>query len=1611
MSANVGSAYVTIVPSLKGAAKTIQSELAGMNLSGASKTLGQSLAKDMSKGFDTSAIKKYETVVKDAEKGVSDAMRKSAEAAQQVEMAQRKLNDARAKYGDESAQAAQAELNLVKAQNNAARAAESVEAANQKLKQAQADLASATEKATVAAQKQNSIFTKLGGGMTSAGNSMQAAGKAISKLGDGMANIGDKMTAGITAPLAAAVVGVGSFALSTASAAETTEISFTTMLGSAEKAESMMGQLADFAAHTPFELSGLQSATRQLLAYGFTADDVIPMLTAVGDATAALGTGQYGIEAVTRALGQMQTRGKVSAEEMLQLTEQGIPAWEYLARAIGTDTAGAMEQVSAGAISASEGIEAITKGMEEDFGGMMESQSKTLAGLMSNFSDSIEQPLMELRNSDAYEQLADSFSKIVDAAGPFVESMLPHLESGISAVAGVLDSAADAMDSFSNMSETSQKKLIEMVAAAAAAGPAFSVLGRGISAFGKVASGAGTVLSTVGAGVTGLGDKLLDFATAPATAGTALGKLAGAIAGVSTPMAVLGVLVGGTVITGLIALATEAANNAAHQQLLADATQSTANIFSEASGSAEGLGDAIGGIQADAQGTLESLADLNGEVKDSLTKTYKEQGMLDQYVATIEELGNKSGLSATEQYRLKQAVEGYNEVVGTQYSVIDAANGKIADQDGVIQNNTDQLRANAEAWKARATAEAMSSSAAKYMQKEQEATYELSVAQAELNDTQERADAIYKKMQGTSDKTSEKFQKLAGEYDQLKRSIPELEQNVSDLSVAQQSAAKSSSDWAEMSAVTSTMFDTLGDRSDEFAMSMLQTGVSMEQFGQLSDEQMQQLATSWDGSSQSIITALNNMGLSAMTNGAQINSALQTLGNGEIATALQGAGVNLDEFSMALSNAGVSSQQFSQIGSQEFAALANSAGGNIDKLVGLISIYNSAPIYDKNGKITADQTQLTDALGNVYVWNGTQLTTKSGTAVVDASSLQLANDQVLEWNAQGLPTINGTAMAQYDTVELANGQILTWNGSQLTDLEGNVYIEQQELYDAFDNAAKWDGTTLKTIEGTVTVDYSQLMAAKGEINSISGKTFTSTVRINTVHSTSYVTSGSPTAPQSIAPMSYAAAPANAGISMLAAEPAPVYTAGSDGIATPFIRAAAPMAAVMRASSPYSMSDLVAGYRTEDMQGFADDMLNAAGAVSAFADALAKAKGTEDFGKALQDVAKDARESGSDLKGINRLFEKTGVTFTDNFVKDIVSGSSEFAGHINDLANLTDEQLQAVVDTFERTKINEQLIEAQENVRELAEDITESDGLADALSQAGVSVWDFAKTLDSMGMTVDDVEGAVREFSDNVSTYMDKVSTYIDKVSNGFSAMSTEGQTSLDEFKSNLNDNILAARDFQKDVNKVFSMIDGMPGAEEFKEAVMEGGYDQYGQILHDMAESTGYEIYQTLQLFLYSLKEGEKTGEAVFADLADSIDPEKFQDKGKQIVAGLANGILADKDKAVSAIQQVCDAINQTIQSTMQMHSPSKLYEKFGGYLMQGMERGIDRNSGGVLDSIGGVMDGIRAAGVGMAVPATAGGYGEVRQTINFNSPVQTPYQVARAMKRYATYGLAGARK
>src|SRR5690606_25132716 len=116
-------------------------------------------------------------------------------------------------------------------------------------------------------------------------------------------------------------------------------------------------------------------------------DRVLEMITPIGDAVAAMGGGSQMFESVIRALGQIRAKGKLASQEMLQLTEQGIPAWEFLAEAIGVTVPEAMEKVSKGAVSSTVAIDAVLRGMIRKFGGAMEAQSKTMLGQWEQLKD------------------------------------------------------------------------------------------------------------------------------------------------------------------------------------------------------------------------------------------------------------------------------------------------------------------------------------------------------------------------------------------------------------------------------------------------------------------------------------------------------------------------------------------------------------------------------------------------------------------------------------------------------------------------------------------------------------------------------------------------------------------------------------------------------------------------------------------------------------------------------------------------------------------------------------------------------------------------------------------------------------------------------------------------------------------------------------------------------------------------------------------------------------------------------------------------------------------------------------------------------------------------
>lgn len=170
----------------------------------------------------------------------------------------------------------------------------------------------------------------------------------------------------------------------------TYQIGFGTMLKSKKKATKFMDSAKKFASVTPFDTSAVVSNAQRMLAYGFSDKDIIPDLTKIGNASAALGAGEEGISRVSRALGQMKTNGRLNAEDMNQLTDVGINAWKYLADAEGKSIAQIREMSQKGEISGDKAVKTILNGLKE-FDGMMDKTSNsTVSGLMSNIKDTFD---------------------------------------------------------------------------------------------------------------------------------------------------------------------------------------------------------------------------------------------------------------------------------------------------------------------------------------------------------------------------------------------------------------------------------------------------------------------------------------------------------------------------------------------------------------------------------------------------------------------------------------------------------------------------------------------------------------------------------------------------------------------------------------------------------------------------------------------------------------------------------------------------------------------------------------------------------------------------------------------------------------------------------------------------------------------------------------------------------------------------------------------------------------------------------------------------------------------------------------------------------------------
>ena len=187
------------------------------------------------------------------------------------------------------------------------------------------------------------------------------------------------------------------------------EIAFTTMLKSGTQAKGLMDRLIDTAAKTPFDLSGIASSAKQMLAYGSTVDNVVDELVMLGNVASGVGAP---LQDIAYLYGTLRTQGRAFTVDIRQFAGRGIPIYEELAKVLGVTKDEVSSLVTEGKVGFAEVEKAFQNmtGKAGTYYNLMQEQSKSLTGMISNMGDAWEQSLNKLGadNQDVFAGAIES---------------------------------------------------------------------------------------------------------------------------------------------------------------------------------------------------------------------------------------------------------------------------------------------------------------------------------------------------------------------------------------------------------------------------------------------------------------------------------------------------------------------------------------------------------------------------------------------------------------------------------------------------------------------------------------------------------------------------------------------------------------------------------------------------------------------------------------------------------------------------------------------------------------------------------------------------------------------------------------------------------------------------------------------------------------------------------------------------------------------------------------------------------------------------------------------------------------------------------------------------
>lgn len=244
------------------------------------------------------------------------------------------------------------------------------------------------------------------------------------------------------------------------------EVAFETMLGSKQKADTLMTEIIDLAAKTPFGLQDVSNATKMLLAYGSTAEQVADEIKMLGNIASGL---SIPLNDMIYLYGTTRTQGRMFTQDLRQFMGRGIPLAEELAKKFGVTKDKVDELVTAGKVGFDEMAKALQAMTSEGgkFNNLMDKQSQTIAGQISNLEDAIYQMFNEIGQSsegviselisgaswvvEHYKEILDVLKYVIAAYGSYKAAVIlvaaGHKAMALAAFAGRLLNVGKAVKS------------------------------------------------------------------------------------------------------------------------------------------------------------------------------------------------------------------------------------------------------------------------------------------------------------------------------------------------------------------------------------------------------------------------------------------------------------------------------------------------------------------------------------------------------------------------------------------------------------------------------------------------------------------------------------------------------------------------------------------------------------------------------------------------------------------------------------------------------------------------------------------------------------------------------------------------------------------------------------------------------------------------------------------------------------------------------------------------------------------------------------------------------------------------------------------------------------